>query len=241
MALPRYYWLMLLLGLFVPTAVTWIYFVALHGTPAAIQQSAYGVLKAAQFVLPILAVGWLAKRELGTVRWSGVGWGWGIGFGLLVALAIVVVHSLLLAGTALGELLHTMIVEKITSMGLATPFRFLAVSVFYAVVHSGLEEYYWRWFVYRWLRQRLPIIWANVVSSLGFGLHHILLLGFFLGFGHWETWVLSGAVSIGGMFWAWLYQKSSDAMGPIWLSHALVDAGIFGLGFWLIRSELGLN
>lgn len=241
MSSPKFYWPMLLLGLFLPTVVTWIYFVALHGTPAMVQQSAYGVLKVAQFLLPLLAVGWLARRELGTVRWGGTGWRVAIGFGLFVAAGMLVVYRLLLAETELGDQLQAMIVEKVRSMGLATPIRFMFISIFYAVVHSGLEEYYWRWFVFRWLRLRCSVMWANLVSSLGFGLHHILLLGFFLGFGHWETWALSGAVSIGGMFWAWLYHRSSDAIGPIWLSHAIVDAGIFGLGFWLIRSELGLN
>lgn len=238
------YWLIAGTALLLPTVVTWIYFVVLHGTSPLIQQSAYGVLKAVQFSLPIIAILFVARSELGSVRWLPVQeyrtqWLLAVGFGLAVALATVGVYWLILAGQPLGERLQAMISEKITSMGLATPLRFLLVSVFYAMVHSGLEEYYWRWFAYRWLRLKLSTGWANLISSLGFGLHHILLLGFFLGFDCWQTWALSAAVSVGGLFWAWLYQRTGDSIGPIWISHALVDAGIFGLGFWLIRSDLG--
>jgi membrane protease YdiL (CAAX protease family) len=38
---------------------------------------------------------------------------------------------------------------------------------------------------------------------------------------------------VGGAFWAWLYHRSRSLWGP-WLSHALVDATIFVIGWDLI-------
>ena len=75
------------------------------------------------------------------------------------------------------------------------------------------------------------------VSSLAFTAHHVLVLGFYFGRLWWPTVIFSLAVAIGGVFWAWLYQKSGSLYGP-WLSHALVDAALFLIGYDLIRSAL---
>jgi uncharacterized protein len=34
----------------------------------------------------------------------------------------------------------------------------------------------------------------------------------------------------GGAFWAWLYHRSGNLIAP-WLSHALIDAAIFTVGY----------
>ena len=42
--------------------------------------------------------------------------------------------------------------DKLTALGLQSPAAFIVLGVFYALVHSLLEEYYWRWFVFARLR-----------------------------------------------------------------------------------------
>jgi membrane protease YdiL (CAAX protease family) len=48
---------------------------------------------------------------------------------------------------------------------------------------------------------------------------------------------LSFAVALGGGFWAWLYERTGSIFGP-WLSHLLIDAGIFWIGYDLIRQSM---
>ena len=43
----------------------------------------------------------------------------------------------------------------------------------------------------------------------------------------------SASVAIGGAVWAWLYDRSGSLLGP-WLSHILIDAAIFIIGYDLI-------
>lgn len=233
----RAQWNILTAGMLLPTGVTWVYFMILHGTPPILQHTAYALLKGAQFALPIAAVWCLARRELWHARFHGQGVGRGIVFGILVAILVHGVYEWLISDSASGARLREMIWEKIAGMGLGSHARFIFLACFYSIVHSGLEEYYWRWFVFRWARRLMRTALANIVSSLGFMLHHVLLLGFFFGFDQWETWVFSLAVAVGGAFWAWLYQRTGSLLA-IWVSHAIVDAGIFSLGYVLMASKL---
>jgi membrane protease YdiL (CAAX protease family) len=98
-----------------------------------------------------------------------------------------------------------------------------------------LEEYYWRWYVYGELRRGVPPGIALVVSGLAFSSHHVIILAVYLpGEYFWTlTMGLSSAVAFGGIFWAWLYQRTRTLLGP-WLSHALVDAGLMCVGYDLL-------
>jgi uncharacterized protein len=51
------------------------------------------------------------------------------------------------------------------------------------------------------------------------------------------TWLFSLSVAVGGAFWAWLYQRTGSLYGP-WLSHLLVDAAIFLVGYDLASDLL---
>ena len=73
------------------------------------------------------------------------------------------------------------IAEKVSHFGIASPAGFVAMTIFYAVVNSLLEEYYWRWFVFGQMRRFLPPAAAIAVSSLAFALHHVIVLAFYFG------------------------------------------------------------
>jgi membrane protease YdiL (CAAX protease family) len=123
---------------------------------------------------------------------------------------------------------------KIEGFGVDTLWAYAALGVFYSLIHSFLEEYYWRWFVFAQLRRLVTVPMAVVISSLGFMAHHVLLLGTFFGWDSPLTWTFSVAVAIGGAVWAWLYHRF-DSLYPVWLGHLLVDAGIFWIGYDLMR------
>jgi membrane protease YdiL (CAAX protease family) len=109
--------------------------------------------------------------------------------------------------------------------------------VFYSIAHSLLEEYYWRWFVFSQLRRLIPLAPAIVVSALGFTAHHVLVLAHYFGWTSPLTLLFSASVAVGGAFWAWLYERTGSLLGP-WLSHLVIDAGIFFIGFKLVAGTL---
>lgn len=234
--------LIMTVAIVLPSIVTWVYFSLLSEHDPKFQQAAYSVGKAIQFLLPLFAVFLLNRESIkgsisritassgNTKAW----WIGGIVFGLLVVAAMFVIYFLMLVDSAVGQRLVDKVRDKVSGMGLDSVTKFAALGVFYALVHSFLEEYYWRWFVFRYLKRSTSPLIANIISSLGFMAHHVLLLGFFLGWNEPLTYVFSLSIAIGGFAWAWIYDRTNSLLIP-WISHLIVDAGIFSLGYFLIR------
>ncbi len=226
-----------LVALFLPTLVTWLYFVALAAAPAAVQQTAYGIGKTIQFALPAVWVYWLCGERFEWLRPTRSGLAVNVLFGgLVVALMMGLYHLWLNPAGYLSpdSPAGREVIEKVRGFGVGGPLSYAALGVFYALVHSGLEEYYWRWFVFGRLRRMSGPGVAIVVSSLGFMLHHVILLGTYFDWAPLPTGVFSAAVAIGGVVWAWLYHRSGSLFGP-WMGHLLIDAGIFLVGYDLVR------
>ena len=137
----------------------------------------------------------------------------GTAFGILVCLLLVLAFVFLIAGTPLEQTLRDSAREKVLSLGISGGWLFVGVGIFYAAIHSLLEEYYWRWFIFGRGQGLWGPFWSNVISSLGFSLHHVLLLGHFLGYGDWRTYFFAISIAIGGAFWAWLCRKTGNQIG----------------------------
>lgn len=221
-------------GLGFPSLLTLVYFVALADAPRLAQQGAYLAGKALQFGLPL--AWWLRRSRRPWPTWpSGRGALLGGAFGLAVLGAALALYHLVLApsGALLGAPAAA-VRAKVAGLGVAEPWRFLALGAFYSVLHSLAEELYWRGFVFGELRRAARPVPAILWSSLGFAAHHVVLLSVFFGPASPWTWLLSLAVAAGGAFWAWLYVRSGSLTGP-WLGHLLVDAAIFAIGWDLVR------
>jgi membrane protease YdiL (CAAX protease family) len=121
--------------------------------------------------------------------------------------------------------------------GIDSLWKYAVLGVFYSLIHSLMEEYYWRWFVFRQLRELVPLWPAIAVSALAFMGHHVIVLGEFFKEAPWLAWLLSSSVAVGGGFWAWLYERTGSIYST-WLSHLLIDAGIFWIGYDLVREAL---
>ena len=228
----------ILFALVYPTFLTWLYFIALADSAPWLQKGAYGIGKVIQFAFPLVFVLVVKKERLRFRPPSVSGLLLGVGFGLLVLAAMMGLYHFWLkqtgffAGNVAEEMRH-----KLLGFGVTTVAAYMVLAVFYVLAHSLLEEYYWRWFVFGGLREHLPLAAAVAISSVCFAAHHVLVLGKYFGWSSPATWLFAGGVAIGGVVWAAVYQRSKSLLGP-WLSHMLVDAGIFAIGYDVVRQQL---
>lgn len=228
---------------FFPTIVTLVYFEWLEEAPTWVQQLAMGGGKFLQFGFPVTWIWFRHRNKFKRQPHPGGSAGlkediWlGIVFGVFVIVAMCTVFFLFISPTATGQTMVSMVVEKVEDVGIASPIKFIALSIAYALFHTFLEEYYWRWFVYDVLGKFVAIPLANVLSSIGFSLHHVVVLAVYFGWDNPWTYFISACVGIGGAFWAWQFTRSRTLLVP-WISHAIVDAGIFTLGYFLIQDVI---
>ena len=115
---------------------------------------------------------------------------------------------------------------------------YILFGLFVSLIHSFMEEYYWRWFVFGQLRRLAPAGVAIFVSGIGFMLHHVVILSTYFGWWSLPSVGFSLAVAVGGFVWAWLYHRTGSLYGP-WLSHLLVDMAIFVIGYDLVGGHFG--
>jgi membrane protease YdiL (CAAX protease family) len=214
--------------------VTWLYFIALDGAAPWLQQAAAVTGKTVQFGLPVVWV-WLVQRQRPQWQWpSGQGLLTGGLFGLAVAAAMIALYFSVLKPTGEFDEPANAIRAKIAALGVGSPAAYFLLACFYAAIHSLLEEYYWRWFVFGQLARCCKLPAAILISSAAFAAHHVLVLAHFFTIASPWTWLGSAGVAIGGATWAWLYQREGSLFAP-WLSHAIVDAAIFAIGYTLLH------
>ena len=226
----------MLVALVLPSVVTWLYFFQAERLPAGAQGAVFGVVKVLQFAFPAVWMIWVARRPP-QIKWPGLGGvAIGVAFGLVVAGAMLALYYQWLSTAPDFEGAEDAMEAKLLGFGLTSAWKFAALGVFYSLCHSLLEEYYWRWFVFGQLQRFTTFTTAMVVSSLGFMAHHVLVLGKYFGFDSWQTWAFSLCVAVGGGVWAWLYKRTGSLLGP-WISHLIVDAAIFWLGFEIGRDQ----
>jgi len=216
-----------------PTLFTWLYFVRLAGTPWALP--VYAVGKGIQFAFPLVWVLWVRRERSSPSLPRGGGLGLALASGAaIVAFAVLAWRLWLAASPALAQA-PAVVTARLASFGIHTAPAFLLLAAFYSLFHSGLEEYYWRWFVYGRLRRRLPFAGAAALSSLAFASHHVLVIGEFLGKIGPVALLASASVAVAGFLWAGLYERSGRLAGP-WISHALADAALMWIGFQMWRA-----
>ena len=63
--------------------------------------------------------------------------------------------------------------------------------------------------------------------------HHVLVLAKFFGYASIMTYLLAVSVAVGGAIWAVLYHRCGSLI-PGWISHAMVDAALFIIGYLLV-------
>ena len=229
----------LIFASFFPLGMAYIYFVVLDTRADELNptlQLAFGIGKSIQFLFPILYVWWFERDQVGFARPTLRGIPLGVGFALVVGMAMHILYFTWVKDIpAVTEETPRRIHEKVIQFNADSPLAYLLLALGISIVHSLAEEYYWRWFVFGRMRLHLPIGWAIFLSSAGFMLHHIVILGVYF---HGNFWTLalpfSVCVAVGGGVWAWLYARSESLYAP-WVSHCLIDAAIMGVGYVMLE------
>jgi len=221
-----------------PAVMTWFYFVYATRYPTNVQQIIYLAGKGIQFAFPIVWVWAVLREPLIQNRPSARGVLIAVLFSSVVVGASWFVFNYYLRATSVFADAAPQVHVRLASIGINTVGKYVLLGVFYSLFHSLLEEYFWRWFAFGQLRRVMRLWPAVLLSSLAFMAHHVVVLGRFFESAPWVGLLLSSAVTIGGIFWAWLYDRSGSLLGP-WVGHLMIDAGIFWVGYELIGQSLG--
>ena len=217
-------WVALLLLVPIPTLGTTV---AMVVAPGPVGNTAFALCKIWILTLPAL---WWLWVERGRPSWSPPVQGGlvaGAGLGLILATVIVAAFWLIGVSRIDPELLRT----ATEGMGLATPLAYLGGALYWIFVNSVLEEYVFRWFVFRQCERLMPGPAAVTAAAAVFTAHHIIALNAYLD--PLLTTLASVGIFIGGATWSWCYLRYRS-IWPGWISHAIVDVAVFGIGWWII-------
>lgn len=121
---------------------------------------------------------------------------------------------------------------KAQQVGLANPILYLVSAVYFTFINSLVEEYIWRWFVYRKCERLLPGIEAVGLAALCFTLHHIIALNAYIG-NEWVVALGSLGVFMAGAVWSWCY-LTYRSLWSCYISHLLADLAIALVGWHLL-------
>lgn len=223
-------WAVVLPAMVVPFILSWFYFVILPGT--ALGNGLYVSTKMLLVVWPLLAT-WFILRERICLALGGgrkktgriVAEGLGLGLGIVV----------LMAGFMMSPVGYTVwegsdpIRERVEDLGVLE--HFLAFALFISVVHSLIEEVFWRWFVFGNLYRLVRPWTAHLLAALAFSAHHFVVLSQYFPLG--LTIFFGCGVAIGGFFWTLLVVRQGSLLGA-WLSHLVVDMGLMTIGAYLM-------
>lgn len=143
----------------------------------------------------------------------------------------------LLLGPGLGAVRASVphVVAKATEFGFSDFGHFIALAATISLLHSGFEEYYWRWFIFGQLRRRLPVWSAHLVAGVGFGAFHLVIGCVYAG----PVVGVISAIVVGcaGVAWSLMYRRHGSVVG-CWISHGLCDAALFYVEWLMISGRV---
>lgn len=150
----------------------------------------------------------------------------------LVSGALIAGLGALLMLSPLGDMVHGGAgAVNARADGLGFRDHFVAYALFVCVVHSGIEELYWRFFVYGNLRALCPRWAAHAIAGVAFAAHHLVVTLQFFDPG--LAVFMAASVAIGGVLWSWMYERQGTLLGS-WLSHFCVDALLMTVGYQIL-------
>ncbi len=195
--------------------------------PGTVGQSIYFLSKVWIIALPVL---WLLKVDRGRPSWSrpeAASCGVGLLLGLVLGATIIGAYFLLGRSWIDAERFR----ETAATNGLDTPVRYVVLAIYLCTINALVEEYVWRWFVFRKCESLRPGYPAVLLSALFFTVHHIFALAAQV---PWRVTVLGSiGVFLGGTVWSWCYLRYRS-IWPGYVSHVVADIAILWIGWRLL-------
>lgn len=236
-------------ALLAPTLMTWLYFYVLAGQ-GMFTRVLYGSSKVVLGLLPLVWYLYRRHRAMRANTYEANGqpqprrqlsWKLGLDFGLLTLTTMLLLYFLWLKHLPIMSETAVLVQKKLDDAGVDSVTTFLFLAIFLTIVHSAYEEYYWRWFIFGHLRFTMPWLKAAIISSVGFMLHHILVLYAYLPgeLGLMLVIAFSFCIGFGGFVWCCIYQYTGSLLGA-WIAHLCADLGIMICGYDLCKSSLGM-
>ncbi|MDR1959876.1 MAG: CPBP family intramembrane metalloprotease [Planctomycetaceae bacterium] len=231
-------WFLIFVLLF-PLLQAYFYFDLMADWPPVVQKTAYSCTKVLMLLIPLISLGVIQKERFRLRKFTCRGLWEGTLFGIFVFAGMCLLYDfyfkpggIIAPGTPVAEA----ILKKLSAFGMLKPWLFILFGGFVSVIHSGLEEYYWRWFAFGQLCRTVPKLPAMLISGVAFSLHHVIILGTYLGYSTVWTWLFSFGIAVGGAYWCWLYLRK-DSIWASWVSHVWIDIAIFVIGYDIIFNQ----
>ncbi len=222
LSLPKYHakWALLL---FVPAPSVGV-LLALHmgqGTRGAVL---WALAKIWLFFGPLFWLLWVERTRLSLspVRQGGLLLGAVLGVGMMVI--IWSAYFFFARGNVDTVNFHA----KLAAVGLTSVAYYLAVSTYWTLINSLLEEYVFRFFIFRQSEQIWSRHTAVLMTALFFTIHHTLALAAYVPL--WQNALASAGVFIASIVWSWLYARYRS-IWPGYICHIFADIAVFSIGW----------
>jgi hypothetical protein len=204
--------------------------VSLIFVPGTVGAAVYAACKIWLYGLPLFWLLLVDRRPLSLSPVKKGGMGVGVLLGVLIAALILAIFAI--RGIAPSE--AEQVRRLAENAGFASLPRFLLLAGYLTTVNSLLEDYVFRWFIFRkWETLLGPNRgWTAVLLAAAcFTLHHVIVLRAQFGWG--LTLGAGLGVFVGGLAWSWCYLRYRS-IWPGYVSHAIVDLAIFFIGWRLL-------
>jgi membrane protease YdiL (CAAX protease family) len=221
------YYFLLLTACLMPFLASIVYFFILDGSFWA--KWVYLAVKIFIFLLPVFVLGISKIKKFPKGLKPDIK---DISCGLLSALFIFAVFYVFLH-TPLWQFIEvgkTAVISKVNNFNIGQ--HFLLYSLVISFIHSLLEEYYWRWFIFGGIKNIFPSFTAHILAAAVFSLHHFVVCIYY--FPLITAAVLTFIVFCGGMLFSILYSRKGLLPGA-WIAHVAADICIFYSGFLLLK------
>ncbi|MCK5001180.1 MAG: CPBP family intramembrane metalloprotease [Anaerohalosphaera sp.] len=190
-------------------------------------RAVFFIFKLWLLLLPLVWHVFVDKQKLSLSKPSNGGF---VVAGLLgLAMSAVMITAYILLGKHLID--PQVLKDMMAGIELDDRRTYLLGAAYWILVNSVLEEYVWRWFVVKKCQSLMSTNAAIVVSAICFTIHHVVAMSMFF------NWLVVSVASVGlfvaGAVWSWCYSRY-QSVWPGYISHAIVDIAVFGVGYILI-------
>jgi uncharacterized protein len=187
--------------------------------PGAIGQTVLVICQIWLLFLPIVWLRRIERKPLTVSRPKQRDWIVGATIGLLMFCIILAAYWLFLRHWINAADIQ----RKVRRISNIDPLSFQLGGFYFTVINALIEEYFWRWFIYRRCEEVVSQRAAVFLSASFFTLHHTIGLAVFT---DWRVTIV-GTLSVfaAGAVWSECYRRYRSVWGN-YFSHAAADLAL---------------